>query len=244
MRYAAVALILIAARCDSGQSRQPLETGRHTVVLRGTRQYIYYLPARNLPRGALNAAILFAPGRNGWRGWAREIGDNMAGWGHDVFAIDTKRYLGSARSILTEREISADFEAFGRWAQQGLDRKLILVGWSEGAGLGVLAAGPPENQKMFQGIVACRMPSRTPGRPASGIAPLLSQLPPVPLYMIHSTNDGSRSLESAKHLFASAREPKMLKIINARDGDFGGNRDGFLQALREGIEWVAKQNPR
>jgi len=65
-------------------------TGKKAVTVRGQKQEIYYYPATG---AKLNRKVLFAPGDGGWRGWAITIAQQMAGWGYDVYGLDTRTYL-------------------------------------------------------------------------------------------------------------------------------------------------------
>ncbi len=249
----------MAAACAVGQTAR---VGKNAVEIRGQRQDVYYLPARNLPKGAPNTGIVFAPGDGGWRGFATEVADTMASWGHDVYGIDTKRYLESfttGKPALDEKLIMADMGRLGKWALQGLSRKLIFVGWSEGAALGVLALVPPDNKKLYRGLAVIGLPQRgemgwrgagnvtyttkkEPGEPMFSVGPFLPEIPPAPFFMVQSTGDEYTPVDLAKKLFADAREPKMLKFIDARNHRFDGNRDGFFQALRNGIDWIGNNS--
>lgn len=44
--------------------------------------------------------------------------------------------------------------ALGRWALSGQHDRIIIAGWSEGAGLALLGAASEENKKTFCGLVA------------------------------------------------------------------------------------------
>jgi dienelactone hydrolase len=249
------AALLASGLCTAADQARP---GKNAVDIRGQRQDVYYLPARNLPAGAPPVAIVFAPGDGGWRGLAIEIAEAMASWGHEVYGIDTKRYLQSftpGKATLNEKQITGDMAALGRWSLQGLSRKLIFVGWSEGAGLGVLALATPENRDLYQGLAAVGLPERAemgwrwadnvtyitkkdPDEPMFAVGPLLAAIAPAPFFLLQSTGDEYTPPEVAKRLFAGAREPKRLEFIDARNHRFDGNHDGFYKALREGITWL------
>ncbi|HVX67036.1 MAG TPA: alpha/beta hydrolase [Bryobacteraceae bacterium] len=249
------AMLLVPGLCAAAERARP---GKNALEIRGQRQEVYYLPARNLPTGPAPPAILFAPGDGGWRGLAVEIAETMASWGHPVFGIDTKRYLESftqGKATLNEKQITDDMAEVGRWAIQGLPGKLIFVGWSEGAGLGVLALGAPENRLLYQGLIAVGLPERAemgwrwadnityitkkdPDEPMFATAPLLGAIAPAPLYVLQSTGDEYAPPEVTKRIFAGARQPKRLEFVEAHNHRFDGNRDAFYKALREGIGWI------
>lgn len=253
-------LICVAAMALGAQAPQ---AGKNGFDIRGQRQDVYFVKARNLPPGALNTAIVFAPGDGGWRGFAIEIAETMSSWGHDVYGLDTKRYLESfttGRATLNEKQIMADMGALGRWARQGLSRRVVFVGWSEGAGLGVLALAPPENRKIYRGLALIGLPERAvmgwrwadnityitkkePNEPSFPTGAFLPEIAPAPVVMVQSTNDEYTPVSLAKRLFAGAREPKLLKFVDASNHRFEGNRDGLFQALRDGLAWIGQKNP-
>ncbi len=90
-------LPLLAAGVLAGLSpapAQPLNAGKNAVTVRGQREDVYFHPAA----GGSKGTILFAPGDGGWRGLAITMAETMAGWGYDVYGLDTKRYLESFTS--------------------------------------------------------------------------------------------------------------------------------------------------
>jgi dienelactone hydrolase len=214
-------------------------------------------PAKNAPQ----TAIVFAPGDGGWRGFALDIGAAMASWGYDVYGVDTKRYLESftsGKNTLNQQQIIGDMAAFGRWAGEGRTRKLVFVGWSEGAGLGVLALAAPGNRGIYQGLAAIGLPERAemgwrwadnityvtkkePDEPMFATGPLLGSIAPAPFFLLQATGDEYTTPELARRMFAGARDPKRIQIIEARNHHFDGNHDAFFAALREGIAWIADE---
>ena len=117
--------------------------GKNTVTIRGQQQDVYYYPATGPATSSrLNRKVLFAPGDGGWRGWAITLAHQMASWGYDVYGLDTKTYLTgfTGKTALKEAEVMSDFQQIAQWMTQGANERVTLVGWSEGAGLGVLAS--------------------------------------------------------------------------------------------------------
>jgi dienelactone hydrolase len=231
--------------------------GRNEFPLRGQRQDIYYLPGA---RGGQSASgkVLFAPGDGGWRGFAITMAKTVAGWGYDVFGIDTKRYLESftGSTTLKEPEVMADFRAVAQWIGPG--GCVHLMGWSEGAGLVLLAAAAEENRRAFCGVMTISLgessvlgwrtvdnitwiTKRQPNEPTFSSLPYMAKVSSLPLVMIHATGDEYTPQQAARKLFESAGEPKRFSLIPARNHHFDGGQDEFFRALREGLEWMSKQ---
>src|SRR5215510_14578591 len=134
MSFGALAIVLSLSVSSIAQS-----PGRNAVEIRGRRQSVYYYPATGQK---LNRKVLFASGDGGWRGWAITIAQEMARWGYDVYGLDTKTYLSgfTGGAGIKESDVMSDFRQIAQWMTRGPDERITLVGWSEGAGLGVLAA--------------------------------------------------------------------------------------------------------
>jgi len=238
---------------------QPPAAGRNAFLLRGQRQDVYWIPsaiAAKRPAGK----VLFFPGDGGWRGFAIDIGRAMASWGYDVFGVDTKRYLESftsGKATLQEAEVTADMREFAAWVRQGAKEPVHLVGWSEGAGLGLLGVVTKESGQLFTGLIALGLPERTilGWRAADNITWITKKLPneptfrpmdymakvAAPLLMIHSSGDEYTPVEAARKMFAAGGEPKRFVLVQARNHHYDGGRDEFFRALSEGLGWLEKR---
>lgn len=231
--------------------------GKNTVVIRGVGQDVYLYPSSGASSNS--GEILFAPGDGGWRGFAVTIARTMASWGYNVYGLDTKRYLESftGRGTLRESDVMGDFSLLARWMTQGKRRPVTLVGWSEGAGLCLLAAAGPQSRDTFNGLVTfglgewnvlawrwtdnlTYLTKRRPSEPAFSSLLFLPKVAPLPLLMIQSSRDEYVPLEEAKKLFAAAQEPKRFVSVNANDHRFTGNQETFFGELRGGLEWIAR----
>ena len=128
--------------------------------------------------------------------------------------------------------------------------RITLVGWSEGAGLVVLAASGPDKASYYNGVVAFSLTDRAelgwrmrddvtyitggdPDEPSYDVGCYMPQMAPLPLTVIRATNDRLVPSEMTARLFAAAVDPKQVKSVEAYDHRFGGNEDGFFQILRE-----------
>jgi hypothetical protein len=133
------------------------------------------------------------------------------------------------------------------------------VGWSEGAGLGLVAASDSPNQKILEGLLAIGIPRENilewhwkdiaaalaktvPHEPTFKSADFMARVSPLPLFMIASTSDEYVSQETTSELFGVARRPKNLVIVAARDDKYSGNTEGFFRALQEGVSWIELQH--
>ena len=247
------ALALCTDLCAQSQ-----QNGTSEVDVRGHRQKIYFYSAGV---SAKHPKILFAPGDGGWRGFAITIAKELAKDGYDVYGIDTRRYLESftGPAVLSTAEIASDFNQIARWIQQGGQDRLLFVGWSEGAGLGLAATGDAANQTIFDGLLAIGMPEynilawrwrdigasitkHLPNEPTFKSAEFMPKVSPLPLLLIASTSSDYVTLETTRALFSTAREPKRLIVIDARDHKYSGNTDGFFRAVREGLQWIHQQH--
>lgn len=223
--------------------------------IRGKAQLVSFIGG---DAGSRGRAVLFLPGDGGWRGAAVEVARNIANWGYDVYGFDTKRYLESFSEggvRLTAPEMQRDLLEVVAWIRSRGARSLTLAGWSQGAGMALLAAqgatGTP-----IDGVIALGLPEsavlgwqwkdrlavlarREPDEPHFSVRPLLGSLPRTPLVMIHGAEDEFTRLETARSLFALAREPKRMVEIRGANHRFDGRRDELFRALQEGLAWIA-----
>ncbi len=250
MVWRAAIAIALAGAC-AGQTPVP---GKNAFDVRGKRQDIYFFRGNGQPA----ATVLFAPGDGGWRGFAITIAETMASWGCEVYGIDTKRYLESftGETTLSVNDVMSDFAAISEWAGHG--RPVTLVGWSEGAGLVLLAGAAEANRKKVRGVVAISLgessvlgwraidnltyiTKREPNEPHFPSLPYLPKVTPLPLAMIHAEHDEYTAVDAAQRMFRSAAEPKRFWLVPADNHRFDGARDAFFRALREGIEWISQK---
>jgi hypothetical protein len=225
------------------------------VDIRGQSQEVYfYASAMKPPVGR----ILFAPGDGGWRGFALTFAETASSWGYEVFGFDTKRYLESfttTKGALRPEEVMADMRTLAEKLRPSSGDGFIFAGWSEGAGLAVLAGAAEENKKTFRGIVAIGLmdstvlgwrwtdnvtyvTKRAPDEPAVPTASYLPKIAPLPFLQIHSSGDEYTSVALSRKLFEAAREPKRFSLVQAQDHRFDGNQGDFFRTLREGLNWM------
>lgn len=244
-------LALGVALC--GQAAKP---GRNEVTIRGQSQKVYFYP-----RGSetTHPRILFAPGDRGCEGFAVTIAQRLSQAGYDTYCLDTRRYLQSftGHGGLTTAEIASDFRQLARWIEPDREARLLLIGWSEGAGLDLAAADDKANQALFWGLIAIGVPEtnilawhwediaasltkRVPNEPTCKSSQLIGLVSPLPLFVIASTSNEYVTPEATRELYGLARQPKQLVVVSARDHKYSGNTDGFFRALEEGLHWVIR----
>jgi dienelactone hydrolase len=231
--------------------------GRNSVTLRGQPQDVYFYPAGG-GSGRAAGTVLYLPGDGGWRGFAIEMVKSMASFGYDAYAWDSKQYLESftdGRGALKETDVMADFRFMTQWINQGKRDRVIVSGWSEGAGLALLAAASSDNKSTVRGLVAIGLPEygilgwkladnltyltkKAPSEPQFSTLPQMPKVAPLPLAMIYSTHDEYVPQERAKKLFDAASQPKRFFLVDARDHHYAGNQAEFFKALREALAWI------
>jgi alpha-beta hydrolase superfamily lysophospholipase len=256
MKSRTLALMLlgfVAARPAAGQASV---RGTEFVSIRGKQVAVYSYAApseASLPRGK----VLFAPGDLGMHGFAVTIAETMASWGYDVYGLDTRQYLESftGKSSLQASDVMGDFQQLARWATGGTRQRVALVGWSEGAGLCLLAAAT-DNKEFFSSLTVfgltesnllgwrwsdlfSSLAGKEAKEPKFFSQDHLARVAPLPLLVIQSTGDQYVSVETQKRMFATAQEPKRLVVIEAKNHRFEGNQQELFRNIREGLQWLS-----
>jgi len=227
---------------------------KNTVPIRGRLQDVYLYPAVG---SAEHRKLLFVPGDAGCRGFGAEIAEELAKAAYNTYCLDTLRYLRSmsGHTVLSTEDIASDFRQIARWIVPNGRTRLLLVGWSEGAGLDLAAAADEPNHDVFSGVIAIGTPEtnilawrwwdagawitkRVPREPTFRSAQFIPNVSPLPLFLIASTSSEYVTPEATRELFSAAREPKRLVIIDARDHKYGGNTERFLTVLRHALDWI------
>lgn len=248
MRTLLVLLAISSSLCSAA-----LLPGRNILSLRGRSQEVRFLQAAGPPRGR----ILYLPGDGGWRGFAIDIAQAMAGWGYEVVAVDTHDYLTAFTNprALTEAEMRSDLLELARRAGEG--RPVYFVGWSQGAAMAALAGSAPEAGKLFAGIAAIGLPARAvlgwrladnitwltrklPDEPLFEVQPHLQRLGSTPLVLVQSRGDEFTPAAGAERLFAAVAGPRKLLWVDAADHKFSSARPAFFESLRAALDWLCQ----
>jgi hypothetical protein len=223
-----------------------------TLVLRGKALTLHlYGPRAGEP-------TVVASGDGGWVHLGPEVAALLAGQGRFVVGLDSKEYLSrftSGARTLTPADVPADFAAVVERAREGRQARVLLVGVSEGAALGVLAAADPALQPKLLGLVALGLPDeaelgwrwrdaliyltrKTPDEPVFHTADYVARLGPVPLAALHSTHDEFVPLAEVQRVMAVPGGVKRLWVIEAQNHRFTGASDEFHARLDEALQWI------
>ena len=259
LRRAAILLVLLTglpAAYILTRPRPLPPPGKNALVIRGQQQDVYFYPA---PPGVKDAPkVLFLCGDGGWRGFTLTIAAEMAKAGYDVYGFDTKSYLESFTTeagALKEEDVQRDLAEVAKWMRTRWRERVTLVGWSQGAGMVVLAAAGPDRDSAFNGVITFGLSDAAvlgwrlrddvtyitgadPDEPTFHVSGYMPQLAPLPFYMIQSSGDQFITKEEAEGLFTAAGQPKLYKVVQAGNHAFDGNTEGLFGALREGLAWV------
>ena len=188
----------------------------------------------------------------------------LAANGCFVVGFDSKAYLESftsAQSTLTVDQEPGDYASLVAYASRGASRRPILVGASEGAGLAVLAATDVRVQPAIDGVIAVGLPDLTelawrwrdaiiylthgvPNEPTFSTADIIGRAAPAPITVIHASRDEFVPLENIRRIFACAKDPKQLRIIEASNHRFSDAQEAFDAALLEAVSWSRQHSSR
>jgi fermentation-respiration switch protein FrsA (DUF1100 family) len=225
-----------------------------TLVVRGKTQTLHLYGARG------GDPVVVSSGDGGWTHLGPHVAEVLARRGLFVVGFDSRAYLSSftgREATLRETDVPGDYEALADYAarESGSARLPVLVGVSEGAGLSVLAATGDRVKTKVRGVVGIGLPEKNelgwrwrdmsiyvthgvPDEPLFSVSAVIGRMAPVPLAVIHSTEDEFVPLETLRGVFAKANDPKRLWVVKASNHRFGGNEAGFDAALIEALSWL------
>ncbi len=208
-------------------------------------------------QGRQAVSVLFIPGDGGWRGMAVKMAQSIAPWGYDVYGLDTKKYLEAFNrrpEKLTVDQMSADLAGFARKLGRGRSG-VIIVGWSQGACMAVLAAARNETRPYIKGIVTLGLPEygvlgwnwrdtlstvtgRPPEEPRFYAKDYLPHINPIPLFAIYGTSDDYTPPANERQMLSMVGRPMQLRLIEGANHRFDGHLDSLFEALAEALRWV------
>jgi pimeloyl-ACP methyl ester carboxylesterase len=233
-----------------------LHSGLNQIIIRGQRQNLYFLASENATSRE-KPRVLFSPGDGGWHGFAVSMAQHIAASGYDTYGFDTHAYLTSFTtkgSTLTPTEVMRDYGELIRDIQGDDHSPIILVGWSEGAGLALLATASHANAGLIAGVIGIGLPEQSilGWRTADTITLITKKLPKeptfhssdylgkvaVPFFMIHARGDEYTSVADAAQMFSRLKGPKRFVVVDASNHRFDGARDQFFANLNQGLQWL------
>ncbi len=187
---------------------------RESVPIRGAVQTVMiYRPERSTGK----PPVVFSSGDGGWRGFSIDVAQYLASRGHLVVGVNSQAYLSSlsAERPLEPEQVGRDYAEFlGLARARANASKVLVIGWSEGAGLSPLAAVDRQNQESLAGLLTLGLPElcelawrlrdsiifltrRTPNEKTFNSKDYIGRAAPVPVVLIQSTHDefvpGNRS---------------------------------------------------
>ena len=263
-RYLPAILLIILAGCTC---RISVPNATNTLQ---TRSWItlYHHPLElcfSKPNGLLNSVVLvvYATGDGGWRCLDQKLFEWISSWNYPVVGFSSRSYLNNleyVRDTTTPLRLVQDFETIIQFAEQKLEMRqstrIILVGFSRGAGLAVVAAGQGKLKPNLAGVVAIaltkeeehiihygprkRSQSNPPVRELLRIQTYeyLTRIASVPVVVIQSTHDGYLPASAARALLGPDTELKKLLSINAQNHRFtGGCMDLYTEA-ETALDWI------
>lgn len=224
-----------------------------TVTLRGHGLTVRTYGVRGAP------PVVVSSGDGGWIHLGPHVAEMLAARGYFVVGFDTRAYLSSFTSgheTLRPEDEPGDYRALAAFAARGSSRKPVLVGVSEGAGLSLMAATDPATRTAIAGVIGLGLPDvnelgwrwrdamiyfthATPNEPTFSAVSLAPRAAPAPLALIQSTHDEFVPIPEAQRVFAAAREPKKLWIVDAADHRFSDNLGELDRRLADALAWIA-----
>lgn len=250
--------MLCIAVASIGAAPSPGPQASQTVVVRGHPQTLHLYGS---PRGE---PVVVSSGDGGWIHLGPHVAEFLGGQGFYVVGFDVKDYLESftsAHSTLSRAQEPADYKVIAEFAFKATQKKPILIGVSEGAGLSVLAATDPQTKAAIAGVIGLGLPDlnelgwrwkdaviylthRVPNEPTFSAAEIAGAMSPVPLAAIHSSHDEFVPVSDVEKVVSAATGPKRLWIVQASDHRFSDNLSEFDRRLLDAIAWVHGNSPR
>jgi fermentation-respiration switch protein FrsA (DUF1100 family) len=212
--------------------------------------------------------LLYATGDGGWRSADRGLFQHLARGGYPVAGFSARHYLEHLGfRATTPAHVAEDYGRLIAFTKHALelpdDTPTVLVGFSRGSGLAVVAAGQPELQRFLGGVLAVALTDEeeyvrehgTPaGRDRSDVSARematlrpydqLTRLGRLPVAVIQSTQDSYLPAAQARQLFGPDDDRRRFHSIRAGNHTFAGARDALYEQARVALEWIAACDPR
>jgi hypothetical protein len=192
--------------------------------------------------------VLHLTGDSGRHGLDLRLFTAVTRWGYPVAVLASPDWIDTLPDgVATRASLARDLDAVARAAARATgvaeDERVVLLGLSRGAGLGVEAATEAPLRERLLGIVALGLCPREErvrgsegvGRPYRDLALLAG----LPLEVIQSTHDGYMGAAAARGAFGPDTELHALHPIPASSHTFVGGRDALFEQLRASLARVA-----
>jgi pimeloyl-ACP methyl ester carboxylesterase len=253
----AVAAGIAARDLTSAQSSRALSTIQ--VRLRQSLLTVHLAP----PAAAgTRALIVYATGDGGWPGDER-LFDRMMPWGMPMAGFNSVDYIESIDTpnrMIEPAAVARDLGTIIDRAIEALtlpkDQRVVVVGFSRGAGLAVAAATVPEFRPRVRGVIAVALAAdetyvADPARVPTGFDPrplrtyeALRDLGLFKVAIIQSTRDDILPAAEARRRFGPDTSTRRLRPIDARDHSFGGKLDELSAELKACLDWALAPQAR
>jgi len=206
--------------------------------------------------------VLFTSGDAGWSPFCADIAAHIASSGKTVVGVDMKEYLvkfASSQKPVSPDQLASDYDDIIKTAvsQPNVDPKarVVLGGWSAGAGYSVLVACDPRLTARIDRVVAISLPiynelawktadaliyitHGTPHEKVFDSRQYLTKLSGTPIAIFNATMDDTSPFRESQKLFAVATGPKHFYAIKATGHHFEGGESDFYRALDEELAGV------
>jgi len=208
--------------------------------------------------------VFFTSGDGGWSPFCADVAAHIAATGKTVVGFDAKNYLttfATSQRPISPDELTEDYDTIikSTAAQAGLGQngRMVLAGWSLGAGYSVLVGSNPLIKDRVDQIVAISLPvyNELAWKPTDALIYVthgvphekvfnsrqyLPRLDPIPVVMLNATDDDTSTSRDAQSLFEAASGPKHLYMIKSSGHHFEGGVSEFYRDLDEGLGFVQK----
>jgi type IV secretory pathway VirJ component len=212
------------------------------------------------PDGPAKGTVIMASGDVGWVGTGASLAAFLSREGFVVIGVNVRQYLARFRTKTSHLEVTdppADYRDLSRMLKEHglLVQPVVLSGVSEGAALAVLAASAPDNHEWVRGVITLGLPPTAElawkwrdftswitkadaKEPSFAPKDFIAAVSPVPIVMIQSTKDEYVPAAEYRRFEATARPPKKLVLIEARNHRFGGRRSELRRDVLDALAWI------
>ena len=206
--------------------------------------------------------VFFTSGDGGWSPFCADTAAHIAMTGKTVIGFNVKDYLvsfASSQHPVSPDELGRDYNDMINAAvtRSGVNRstRVVLAGWSLGAGYSVMVATEPMLKDRIDRIIAISLPTYnelawkptdaliyithgTPREKVFDARQYLNKLNGVPVVIFNATDDDTAPYEESQKLFDATPGPKHLYAVKASGHHFEGGQAEFYRDLDEGMSFV------